>query len=76
MMNLVDEEDRLLAHTTEPFRLVYDFLQVLDARGDGRKMHAPCPRLAGKNLRQRRFAAARRPPKNQRSELAALNHLG
>lgn len=75
-MNLVDEEDRILAHTTEPFRLVYYFLQVLDAGGDGREVHASRTDVVGENLRQSSFTAPGRAPKNQRSELAAINHLG
>ena len=56
------------------FRLLHHLPDFLDAAGDGGEGDEVALGLMGDNLRERRFAHARRPPENHRGHQIALNH--
>ena len=73
-VDLIDEQQRPLPCPPPPRRLVERALEVGDAGEHRRKLHEMQPRAGGEQPGDGGLAAARRPPKDQRGERAALQH--
>ncbi len=75
-MDLVDEEHRLLALERQPvLRGLDDLPQLGNAPRHRRKRHEMGLRVPGDEMRQRRLARPRRPPKNHGGETIRLDGL-
>jgi hypothetical protein len=67
-MDLVDEQERALPLRTAHTRGVEDLLQFRDARMDRRELHECVAARSADEARDRRLAAARRPPEDHRTQ--------
>src|ERR1041384_8129947 len=75
MMNLVSKKTRGLAEPLEFFRFLDDLFKIFYAGGNRRELNKHRRGGARQNLRQSGFAASRRPPKDERSQFAGINHF-